>query len=164
MNGREAVKTALASTQHLLNWFLSDLSDADLLVRPVPGSNHIAWQLGHLIQAEPILLGKMLPAAQYAPLPADFADRHSSARANEDSPANFLTKAEYLAHFQKGRDATLAAVERLSDADLDRPTEGPMAQFAPTLGALLILAANHTLMHAGQFSVVRRKLGKPVLF
>jgi len=23
---------------------------------------------------------------------------------------------------------------------------------------------NHTLLHAGQFSVVRRKLGKPVLF
>jgi hypothetical protein len=26
------------------------------------------------------------------------------------------------------------------------------------------LASNHTLMHAGQFSVIRRRLGKPVLF
>ena len=29
---------------------------------------------------------------------------------------------------------------------------------------LLVLTGNHTLMHAGQFSVVRRLLNKPVLF
>jgi len=39
-----------------------------------------------------------------------------------------------------------------------------MAKIAPTLGALILLQSNHTLMHAGQFTVVRRKLGKPVLF
>ena len=39
-----------------------------------------------------------------------------------------------------------------------------MAKFAPTVGAMLLLNANHTMMHAGQFTVVRRKLGKPVLF
>jgi hypothetical protein len=27
-----------------------------------------------------------------------------------------------------------------------------------------MLISNHSLMHTGQFSVVRRKLGKPVLF
>ena len=32
------------------------------------------------------------------------------------------------------------------------------------LGAMLILIGNHTLMHAGQFTVVRRALNKPVLF
>jgi hypothetical protein len=52
----------------------------------------------------------------------------------------------------------------MPDADLDKPTQGNMAQFAPTLGALLLLQSNHTLMHAGQFTVLRRKLGKPVLF
>ena len=36
--------------------------------------------------------------------------------------------------------------------------------YAPTLGKLLLLAADHTLMHAAQFSVVRRKLGKPIVF
>jgi hypothetical protein len=39
-----------------------------------------------------------------------------------------------------------------------------MAKFAPTVMALFLLTANHQMMHAGQFSVVRRKLGKPVLF
>ena len=49
-------------------------------------------------------------------------------------------------------------------AGLDRPTTGRMAKFAPTVGAMLLLVSNHTLMHGGQFTVVRRKLGKPVLF
>ena len=29
--------------------YVQDLADRDLLLRPVPGMNHIAWQLGHLI-------------------------------------------------------------------------------------------------------------------
>jgi len=37
-------------------------------------------------------------------------------------------------------------------------------KFAPKLVNLLLLVSNHTTMHAGQFTVVRRKLGKPVLF
>jgi len=55
-------------------------------------------------------------------------------------------------------------VAKLSEADLDRPVTSNMAKVAPTVGSLLLLASNHVLMHAGQFTVVRRKLGKPVLF
>jgi len=164
VNGRQAVKTALDSTHNILTMYLSDLSDADLLVRPVAGANHTAWQLGHLILAEAHLLGKDLPGAQYPALPPGFAEQHSKDTSAQEPPRGFATKQEYLAHLHKAREATLAALEKLSDADLDRPTVGPMAQFAPTLGALLLLVANHTLMHAGQFTVVRRKLGKPVLF
>ena len=130
----------------------------------MPGANHIAWQLGHLIAAETHLAGPQLPGASYPQLPAGFNDTYGSAGASKDGPAGFLTKAEYLALFNRTRAVTLAELEKLSDADLDRPTAGPMAKFAPTLGNLFLLVANHTLMHAGQFSVVRRKLGKPVLF
>ena len=56
----------------------------------------------------------------------------------------------------------MAAVGKLSDADLDKPTSGPAN--INTVGGLLNLISNHTMMHGGQFSVVRRKLGKPVLF
>ena len=41
--------------------------------------------------------------------------------------------------------------------------EGPLSQVAPTLGGLFVLLANHPMMHAGQFVVVRLKLGKPVV-
>ena len=163
MNAREAIKTSLTSTKELPGWFLADLSDADLLVRPVPGANHIAWQLGHLISSE-ANLAKVLPGAAYPELPAGFAERHNKAAASVDPPKGFATKQQYLELFDKTRTATLAALQKLSDTDLDKPTQGEMARFAPTLGALLLLTSSHVVMHTGQFSVVRRKLGKPVLF
>jgi hypothetical protein len=159
MNATTAIRKTMESTQHLLTWFLSDLSDADLLVRPAPGANTIAWQVGHLICAES-MGAKHIPGAKYPELPAGFAERHDNKRAADDGPG-LASKAVYLDLFAKARAATLAAVDRMSEADLDKPTGWDLA---PTLGQLLLLISNHTMMHAGQFSVVRRKLGKPVLF
>jgi uncharacterized damage-inducible protein DinB len=164
MQATDTIKAALNSTRHTLEWFVSDLSDADLLVRPVPGANHIAWQLGHLIGAERGLVRSELPDASYPDLPAGFAEQHNKNTATSDSPADFRSKAEYLDLFKKVRAATLAAVDKLSDADLDRTCTGRMAKMAPKLVNILLLVSDHTTMHAGQFTVVRRKLGKPVLF
>jgi hypothetical protein len=164
MKATAAVKIALNSTHDLMNMYLSDLSDADLLVRPVPAANHIAWQIGHLIHSEKQLVIQELPDAAYPELPAGFSERHANKNAGAESTQGFATKAEYLDLLKRTHAATLAALDKLSDADLDRPTKGQMAKFAPNLAALFQLLANHTLMHAGQFSVVRRKLGKPVLF
>jgi hypothetical protein len=145
--------------------YLADLSDADLLVRPAPKANHIAWQLGHLIKAErDHLTPQMIPGLAYPALPPGFDEQHGKQAASQDPPRGFRTKDEYLNLFGQVREKTLAALEGLSDADLDKPTVGPMAPYAPTLGALIQLQANHTLMHAGQFTVVRRLLNKPVLF
>jgi hypothetical protein len=163
MTGKDAIKLSLKTTQNLLNQYVSDLSDADLLVRPVPGANHIAWQLGHLIVAEVGLLGKQLPGASFPELPAGFREKHGKETASSDAPGGFAKKAEYIGLFNKLRDTTVAAVDKLTDADLDRPNTGNLAQFAPTLGALLLLQSNHTMMHVGQFTPLRRKLGKPVL-
>jgi hypothetical protein len=161
MNAKQAIQTALQSTQNMVAMYLGDLSDADLVVRPVPNANHIAWQLGHLVSSERNL-GKQLPGIAYPEVPAGFDDQHNPK--NSTSDKGFGTKANYINLFNKTREATLAALHKMSDSDLDKPTTGSMAQFAPTLGALFILISNHDMMHAGQFTVVRRKLGKPVLF
>ncbi len=161
MNAVDAVRKTLTSTQGLLTTYLGDLSDADLLVRPVPGANHIAWQLGHLILSERYM-AKDLPGVAYPALPAGFEAAHAAEAAKNDT--GFFPKAVYLEQLEATRGATLAALNKLSDKDLDRPMPGPMAKWAPTLGDLLLLTGNHALMHGGQFSVVRRKLGKPILF
>jgi len=164
MNAKDVLKSALSSTQFSLEWYLSDLSDADLLVRPAPGANHIAWQVGHLISAEPFLMRTELPDAVYPALPAGFTEQHSNDTAAMDPPKGFLKRDEYLALSKQMRNATYQVLEKLTDADLERPCTGRMAKFCPQLANLIILISNHTLMHAGQFTVVRRKLGKPVLF
>jgi uncharacterized damage-inducible protein DinB len=164
MNAKEAIKSSLQSTQGMLANFIGDLSDADLLVRPVPNANHIAWQLGHLIDAEAGFFGNMLPGYVAPELPAGFAEQHGKGTAAVEPPKGFYTKQQYLDLFNKARAATIACVDKMSDADLDKPTPPKFTQFAPTLGALLLMTSTHTMMHAGQFTVLRRKLGKPILF
>ena len=91
MNAREAIKIALTSTKEMMGWYLGDLSDADLLVRPVPNANHIAWQLGHLISSEKHLLGSQEIGAVWPELPAGFAEQHKKETAAMDPPRGFAT-------------------------------------------------------------------------
>ncbi len=49
MTPKDVFQQSVESSHAFLRAELGDLSDADLLVRPVPGANHIAWQLGHMI-------------------------------------------------------------------------------------------------------------------
>jgi hypothetical protein len=163
MRGKDVVKSVLVTTADTMKMFLGDLADADLTVRPVPSANHIAWQLAHLITAEKFLLEGELPGAVYPPLPPAINELGNERTGKVDPAAGYLPKSQYLEWFDKLRAVTVAAVDKLSDSDLDTPSKGPMAKYAPTLGDLLILTGNHTLMHAGQFTVVRRALGKPVV-
>jgi hypothetical protein len=147
----------------VLKSYVGDLSDADLLKRPHAGCNHLAWQLGHLIAAECQLLNMLRPGT--APeLPAGFAEQHSKERTADDNAANFFTKDEYLALYDKVREATHAALDTVTDPELDQPN--PKEDFRsmfPTVGSMYVLLATHPMMHAGQFVPVRRELGKPVV-
>jgi hypothetical protein len=163
MNARDAIKISLRSTQEMVQKYLADLSDDDLLVRPVPAANHIAWQIGHLIAAE-AWMGGLIPGAKYPELPAAIQAQGDGKSANVTPPGGFPKKAEYLDWFNKVRKATIELVDRLSESDMDKASPPECAQWAPTVGHLLVLTSTHTMMHAGQFTVVRRALNKPVLF
>ena len=52
----------------------------------------------------------------------------------------------------------------MSDADFDQPGPEPMRAYCPTVGSVFTLQGTHWMMHAGQWAIVRRKLGKPPLF
>ena len=72
MNGCQALQAALKSTADSLNWYVSDFSDADLLVRPVPNANHAAWQIGNVIGGDALLIPTELPDVKYPALPPGF--------------------------------------------------------------------------------------------
>src|SRR5436309_179796 len=106
MNAKDAIQRALESSHHVLKWFLSDLSDADLLVRPCPGANHIAWQLGHLVVAE-TRFQNLIPGAATPELPAGFADQYNKETAAAEPPRGFRAREEYLGLYDRARGATL---------------------------------------------------------
>lgn len=162
MNAQEARKRAAKTSDMVIASYSGDLSDAELLPRPGPGCNHLAWQLGHLIASECQLLSSVCPGA--APeLPPGFAENHAKEAAASDDPSQFCTLAEYQQLQAKVREATAAAIDTLSAEDLDQPGPEHMRDFCPTVGDLLMLVAMHPMMHAGQFVPARRALGKPVV-
>ena len=116
------------------------------------------------VQAPPPVVRRYIPGAVYPELPAGFAAQHSPESSKAESPQGYLKKDEYIALFEKTRAATLATLNKLTDADLDKPGPERFRKMMPTVGHIVILIATHGLMHAGQFTVLRRKLGKPVLF
>ena len=164
MGSRDAIARMTIRTHELIPLLLSDLSDADLLVRPVPKANHISWQLGHVILQECHSIGSQDLGVKYPELPVGFEEQHSDSTAGVDPPTGFLCKSEYLELLAKTTRATIATLARLSDADLERPVKGDAGMEAATLGDLFLSLCDNGLVHQGQFIIVRRKLGKPVLY
>lgn len=164
MNAIDLLVGALKASEGVTLGFLDGFSDADLLDRPVPGANHAGWQVGHLLLSERFILAGHLPGVSYPALPAGFEARHGKEGAQINDASGWPSKGEYERLFRETRAATIDAVSKLTESQLDHPTEGRLAAKAPKLGNLIQLIANHDLMHGGQFSVIRRKQGKPVLF
>ena len=103
----------------IINAYINDLDDADLLLRPVPGMNHIAWQLGHLIAAERHFVEMIKPGSCPA-LPAGFAEAHSKETSHADDPSKFHSRAKYQELWKAQRAATLAVLDGVPEADLDK--------------------------------------------
>jgi hypothetical protein len=162
MNAKDAIRSSANVSMMVLKAYVSDLDDSELLRRPTKGCNHIAYQLGHLISSEVQMLEMVAPGKSIR-LPEGFAEAHSADRAGDDDPAHFRDKATYLELFDNVREATLAALEAYPESDLDKEGPEEMRSFCPTMGDMFTLIATHPLMHAGQFVILRRQLGKPIL-
>jgi DinB superfamily len=163
MNTREAIRLNIDCAHMICQGYLADLTDAELLVRPVPGANHIAWQLGHLLVSERNMVEDVCPGSMPA-LPAGFAEKYTSETASLDAPTAFHTKSVYMDLYERLRSGTLQALEKLTDADLDKPVPEKMREYVKSVGDLFSLQGTHWVMHGGQWAIVRRKLGRKPLF
>jgi hypothetical protein len=162
MNAKDVLRQNVEFGHMVTRSYVDDLTDADLLVRSVPGANHIAWQLGHIVLGTQHMLGMLGHDA--SPLPEGFAAAYSAETAKSDDAAKFATKAEYVALLEQMKSAALAAIDATPESALDQPSPEAMREYAPTVAAALGVVALHSLMHAGQFVPIRRKLGKAPLF
>ena len=162
MDAKDAIRSTASLSSMVLNSYVSDLDDADLMRRPGTGCNHLAWQLGHLIASEVHLLESISPGSGIT-LADEFVAAHSKENCHNDDPSAFCTKAEYMALHGQVREAMLAALDDFPASEFDSPSPESFRSFCPTMGDMFILIATHPMMHAGQFVIVRRQLGKPIL-
>ncbi len=160
MTTKDALKLCIDSGKMISLGYLEDLTDQELFHRPSPKSNHINWQLGHLIAGEHMMIEQVAPGAM-PPLPGGFSDKYTNDTAANNDPKSFLKKSELLKAFEEQRAGTLRALEKTRDSDFDKATG---VEYAPTVGAMFALQGTHWVMHAGQWAVIRRQLGRPPLY
>jgi hypothetical protein len=159
MNSKAAIKICIDTADMVCGAYLGDLTDSEMMQRPHPACNHINWQVGHLIVAEHQMMSK---AQGYSmpPLPAGMAEMYSKETQGSDDSSQFMTKSALMATMQEQRAGTLKILDQISEADLDTATG---IDYAPTIASLLSMQGSHWMMHAGQWVIVRRNLGKAVL-
>lgn len=163
MSFHATLSATLARGTRMFEHHLADLSDADLLVRPVPGANHAAWQAAHVVHFTCMIARVVAPGIEL-PLTPAFEAAAARESAASDDPARFVPKAELIAVLRAAAEAIDNALARLVDADLGRPAPLEFQTFAPTLGQLILMVPLHLTLHLGQIQVIRRTLGKPNIF
>lgn len=162
MDVKSAIKETFGISNMVLNSYVGDFTDAELMRRPGPGCNHVAWQLGHLISSECGLMNG-IQAGSAPQLPAGFEEKHSKENIGSDNPADFHTKQEYADLASKVHDAVITLLDAYPEKKLDDPSPEHFRGMFPTMGSMFLLIATHSMMHAGQIVPLRRELGKPVV-
>jgi hypothetical protein len=160
MDAKGAIKMGIDMGKTISLGYLEDLTDKEMLHRPCPGANHINWQMGHLIASENHMINLATPGSMPA-LPEGFAEKYSSEMAMSDDPAKFCKKEELLKVFEEQRAGTLKALEAFPEGELDQPSG---VGYASTKAHLFDMQDSHWVMHAGQWAVIRRQLGRKPLF
>jgi hypothetical protein len=163
MHAKQAIRLALDQAKITTEMILGGLTDAEMLTRAVPGMNHPAWQLGHLVSSEKWMVEQVKPNSM-PPLPAGFNDRYNPKNAGSDEKTGWLSKDELLKLAAEQRAGTLKVLEQLTDAELELPGPEMLRMIAPTNAGMILLVASHWSNHSGQWTAVRRLLGKPIAF
>ena len=163
MDTKTAIKTALDTANMIATSYLGDLTDEEMMHRPTKGCNHIKWQIGHLIASENSMINACLPGSMPA-LPDGFAEKYSKETSASDDAAAFHSKEQLMELYGQQRAGTLAALENIAVEDLNKESPEEIRGYAPTFGSAFIMQDAHWMMHAGQWAVIRRQLGREPLF
>jgi hypothetical protein len=158
MSNAEMFSKNILQTKGILDMFLKDFSEADMMFRPAKSANHAIWQMGHLANSTRNMVSTCDPSVVF---PFEDDPRFGKSKASIDDPAFFPNKAEIVGRFNQAMDIAAKWVATLTDAQLATPTPERMQAFAPTVANVAILLASHPFMHLGQFTVTRRALDKP---
>ena len=163
MDTKSAIRTALDTANMISTSYLGDLTDEEMMHRPTPACNHIKWQLGHLITSENQMISACYPDSM-PELPDGFAEKYTKETSKIDDAAAFDCKDELMKQYEAQRAGTLALLDKVSVEDLSKEAPEPIRSYAPTYGAAFLMQDAHWMMHAGQWAVIRRQLGREPLF
>lgn len=159
-------ETVLRSNSMLVGYaelLVADIADANFTAQPVPGTNHPAWILCHLIYAADgavgLLGGEKLTDADWG---AKYGrDSKLSGERSGYPPRDEILRLFRATHARARELAAQADPERMQ-----RPNPNArLREQLPTIGDMVtFLLTGHLGVHLGQLSAWRRMRGLPALF
>ena len=160
MNAIDFIKHSLESSKGWAMGLIADMQDAPLQQPTSKGGNHPLWVIGHLARGESDLLDCFIHGREnrFPELESKFAMKTTPTTNANDYPS----MEELMAKFEEIRAATLAYVDTLTEADLDKPSKAPeeFGDFFGTIGKCLSAMCTHVSFHAGQVADARRAAGR----
>ena len=163
MNAIDFVRTSLQMSQEWILGMAQDMQSAPLTFPTPQGGNHPLWCLGHLAFAEGNLVHRNIKGVEN-PL-AHWEKLFDQGTTPVADPSVYPSMEEVLAKFHEMRADTLALLDTLTDADLDKPSHVPeeMRAFFGTVGQCLAAVAIHFGFHGGQIADAHRAAGRAPL-
>jgi hypothetical protein len=148
---------ALAFSRKVTLGLFEDIPDNKICHQPFAGANHPLWTLGHLACTDEYFL-KEVGGRPYNRF-ENWSKLFFMGSKPTANPKDYPPVAEVKAALDKNRQELIGWFKSMSDAELGKPFEGDMAQFAANRGILMSTIAWHEGLHAGQMSAVRKSLG-----
>ena len=144
---------------------IRDVEDSDWFCEPMPGTTHLAWQLGHLATAEYALALMRVRDSQPGDrdiISRDFRRHFFKGSQPDPDPSSNPSPDEIRTVLNTVHAQVMQEVPSLDPASLANPLAAPHPMFDTKLGALEF-CADHEFLHAGQIGLLRRLLGKKPL-
>jgi hypothetical protein len=150
------------SQDKMLPTLLDGISDEQLAIQPIPGMNHPAWILGHLLIMEQKIVTGTLGRKLNTTLDADWWDLYGIGSVPKPDRRLYRTKAFYMNGLKETAAAIEAFVNEKNAADLEAPNPDPqLAREFPTIATALAVAPAHRAYHSGQLAIWRKAMGLP---
>lgn len=139
---------------------VADLDEEQMTAQPVPGMNHPAWTIGHVVYSFQAI-GEELGIEPW--LSEEWIALFGQGRALADDPKVYPNKQELLTALDDGQERIVRTLKATSDETLAGPLpDVRYREMFPTLGhAVMNCLAGHLAIHVGQLGAWRRAMRLP---
>jgi hypothetical protein len=156
MDVREVLKLVLSTSKQWADKQLEDISEEDSMVSGKDGLSHIRWQAGHLCHGARMIAAALGNAPEF-----DDGERYKALFDWQTSPSSdagsYPSLEEIKNHYSTFHQAGLDAIDKLSDADIDKEIQ-VTDEWKEKTGNFVIGFAQHQAYHVGQIANVRAKV------
>lgn len=154
MHAKQALKSQYSLFYHTVAMNTEGMTQADSMIQPAPAGNCANWILCHLIGAQNMIMDAIGEAPVWD---SDTLTRNGGEPITDASQAIDWDTAR--AKLLASQNRCLAAIENLTDEQLDEGGHANPLGGEITLGGLINFFAYHQAYHAGQLGLSRRLAG-----